>query len=95
MFPEFMEQNIVVVSPQLNLMPACRPNDLVIDHWDVQKKPEQYANDFFGFALVHYLLGMQEAMMKKSNFDCRDFVSRMSLQNLERRLHHSTQNLNF
>lgn len=90
-FPQFDETNTIVVGPFENEAKDYKPNDMVLDHWDIMKHPLKYNDDVFVNAFVQYIKGVHKSHNTRGS-DVRGFLAKYSLGNMEKRLKASTIN---
>lgn len=63
--------------------------------WNLETKPYQFFNDYYVFALIKYLTAVNVYMSKKGQDDVRVFPTRMTIENIHRRLQETMQASNF
>ena len=90
---DFNDRNTLVVSPFENINKQFIPNDVTSDYWDIVKRPSSYNEDFCVPAIGFYMQGVLKSREKKvAEFDTRSFATRLSLENMQKRLKVSAGN---
>ncbi len=64
---------------------------MIMEYWDIDKRPSSFLDDFYLPALVKFMTGVDSVLKEGQSFDIRAYTSRFSLTNLERRLRDSSQ----
>ena len=85
-FPEFNQNNTLILSNHENLIPKFRKNEIILPSFSRQRLGADQENDYYMLVLQKYISGLREGCLTKNLNDIRKYTQVMNFDILHQRM---------